>query len=283
MKKVVILLLVLALTASSTISFLPVKANPYMYHEIVSAPAYVKPPNIAISSPKENAFYSINGTVTLSFNVTGPDASNLLTKYLSTVDYKGDWMQNAEHSYRTKNFEEYTPDDFPFFLEFNFKITRIPEGKHSIIINSTGGGGYADMNTLTWYNFDIVGYKVVNFTIDNTPPKITLVHPQNETYEKSDVPLEVTTNERVSLVTFSIDGQDNVTVAENTTLGGLSEGTHNVTVYATDAAGNVGASETLTFFVFVPQPFPTASVAAVSVGSAIMVATGLLVYFKKRR
>jgi len=190
-KKVVALLLVFALTASST-SFLPVKANPYMYHESVSAPAFVKPPNITISSPRENAFYSTNGTITLSFNVTGPDAPNLLTKYLSTVDYKGDWMQDAEHAYRTKNFEEYTPDDFPFFLEFNLNITGIPDGKHSIIINSTGGGGYADMNTLAWYNFDVVANKVVSFTIDSTPPKITLIHPQNENYETPNVPSDST-------------------------------------------------------------------------------------------
>jgi hypothetical protein len=280
--KTVALTLLLALVASSSIIFLPASANPYMYHKDVSVPAYVKPINITLSSPKENAFYSDGSTITLSFNVTGPDASNLLTKYISTVDYRGDWMQNPEHAYRTKNFEEYTPNDFPFFLEFSFNINGVPEGKHSIIINSTGGGGFADMNTLTWYNFNTASLKTVNFTIDSTIPQVALIHPRNETYKSPDVPLDFSLNETVSQVTFSIDGRDNVTLAENTTLTGLSPGTHNVTVYATDMAGNVG-SKTLLFVVSEPERFTTSPVAGVLIGSALVAAAGLLVYLKKRK
>jgi hypothetical protein len=57
-------------------------------------------------------------------------------------------------------------------------------------------------------------------------------------------------------------------------------GVHNVTVYAWDTAGNVGASETITFTV---TPFPTAPVVAASVASIAVVTAGLLVYFKKRK
>lgn len=281
-RKALALCLLLTLIASSAIGFSLVNANPYMNHESVSAPAYVKPISITISSPKENAFYG-SGNVVLSFNVTGPDASNLLTKFLSTVDYKGDWMQTPEHAYRTKNFEAYTPNDFPFFLEFSFTIAGIPEGKHSIIINSTGGGGYADTNTLTWYDFDMASCKVINFTVDSTSPQVTLIHPLNGTYETPDVPLDFVLNEPFSLATFSLDGQDNVTLTENTTLTGLSKGAHNITVYATDMAGNPGASETLLFSVSEPDQFPTELVVAVSIGTIAVAAAGLLVYLKKRK
>jgi len=50
-----------------------------------------------------------------------------------------------------------------------------------------------------------------------------------------------------------LDGQENVTIAGNTTLVGLSSGVHNVTVYACDDAGNVGSLETLTFTVAKPE------------------------------
>jgi hypothetical protein len=281
-RKVVALTLLLALVASSWVGFFRVFGNPYMYHKNVSAPDYVKPINITISSPKENAFYSDGNTIALSFNVTGPDASNLLTKYLSTVDYKGDWMQNPEHAYRTKNFEEYTPNDFPFFLEFNFSLIGVPEGKHSININSTGGGGFADMSTLTWYSFNTGSLKTVNFTIDSTTPEVVLIHPRNETYESPNVPLDFVLDEKVSLITFSIDGRDNLTLAENTTLTALFPGAHNVTVYATDIAGNVGASETSLFEVSEPERFTILPV-AVSAATAAVIAVAAVVYLQKRK
>jgi hypothetical protein len=92
--------------------------------------------------------------------------------------------------------------------------------------------------------------------------------------------LSFSVSEPVSQITYSLDGQENVTVAGNSTLVGLSVGVHNVTVYAWDTAGNVGASETITFTV---TPFPAVPVAAASVASVAVVIAGLLAYFKKRK
>ena len=68
-----------------------------------------------------------------------------------------------------------------------------------------------------------------------------------------------------------------MTVNVNTTLTGLSESDHTVTVYAADDAGNVGASETIYSNIF-PTTLVIASVVTVAVIGII-----LLVYFKKRR
>jgi hypothetical protein len=62
----------------------------------------------------------------------------------------------------------------------------------------------------------------------------------------------------------------------------LTEGEHSLTVYATDYAGNVGATETVTFTVAKPEPFPTATVVA-SAATVAAISAALLVYFKKRR
>jgi len=115
------------------------------------------------------------------------------------------------------------------------------------------------------------------------PPSVSIASPENKTYGTFDVPLNFTVNESGSQITYSLDGQDNVTAAENITLTGLSYGEHNITVYATDIAGNIGASETITFTVAKePDPFPTAIVAVI-VASVAVVGAGLLVYFKKRK
>jgi hypothetical protein len=98
----------------------------------------------------------------------------------------------------------------------------------------------------------------------------------------SDVPLNFEVDKSVSEMKYSLDGQENVTVVGNTTLAGLTNGYHNVTVYAADEAGNSGASETLLFDVELPEPFPTLLIAAASVAAAVLVGVGLLVYFKKR-
>ena len=71
--------------------------------------------------------------------------------------------------------------------------------------------------------------------------------------------------------------QENATINANTTLTGFSESDHNLTVYATDKAGNAGASETIYLNVF-PTTLVIASVVTVTVIGIV-----LLVYFKKRK
>jgi hypothetical protein len=89
---------------------------------------------------------------------------------------------------------------------------------------------------------------------------------------------------------YSLDGRKNITIAGNTTLNGLTTGVHNITVYAKDPSGNIGASETLKFEVS-PESIlaeasgflPTLTVAAVSIVALVSVAAGLLVYHKKHK
>jgi hypothetical protein len=124
---------------------------------------------------------------------------------------------------------------------------------------------------------------LVDFRLDTVFPRI-LLSLENKTYYSSDVPLDFTVNEQVSQIAYNLDGRGNVTIAGNTTLADLYIGLHNVTVYATDIAGNVGVSETIFFNIAQSQePFPVAPVAAASGASVAVVGLGLLVYFKKRR
>ena len=85
---------------------------------------------------------------------------------------------------------------------------------------------------------------------------------------------------------YSIDDQANTTISGNTTLTGLSEGSHSLTLYANDTAGNTGKSEKIYFTVTQQteaDPFPTKlGIVSVLVVVAV-VGVGLFVHFKKRQ
>jgi len=128
----------------------------------------------------------------------------------------------------------------------------------------------------------------INFTIDTTPPIIESFSVENRTYKTTEIPLNFQVNEPTSSIIYCLDNKSNVTIAGNTTLSGLSVGAHNLTVYAWDAVGNIGESQNIDFIAVQeeepkPEPFLIVPVAAVSGAVVILVAFGLLVYFKRCR
>ena len=104
------------------------------------------------------------------------------------------------------------------------------------------------------------------------------------------MPLTFTVNETVSSMGYRLEGQEfeEETIAGNTTLTSLSNGSYRLTVYAEDAAGNAGTSETIYFNVAKEQetePFlnNTTILLAVSLMLvAVVIGVSLLFYFRKR-
>jgi hypothetical protein len=88
-------------------------------------------------------------------------------------------------------------------------------------------------------------YKPIGY--GTVPPKVQVTSPENKTY--SDVTLSFTLNRGVQWIGYSIDNQANVTVQGVTNVTGLSQGAHNITVYANDSLGNMGVSDTIFFSV----------------------------------
>ena len=148
----------------------------------------------------------------------------------------------------------------------NTTLTELADAPHSITVYAT----------------DIFGTEAsakVYFTID-TPPNITILSPQNKTYNATDIPLTFNIDETAPWIGYSLDNQANVTITGNTTLTGLADGAHSITVYANDTAGNTAASETIHFSIAQPaEPFPTWIAAATATG--IIIAAGILIYFTK--
>jgi hypothetical protein len=149
----------------------------------------------------------------------------------------------------------------------NTTLTGLSEGSHNVTVYA------ADL-------IDNIGVShAVQFTVD-FPPNISLLSPQNQTYTSTTISLNFTVNKPVSYISYVLDGLENVTVNGNTTLTALS-GDHNVTVYAVDEAGTVGASETISFSV--DTPFPTALAVAATVTTISVAGACLGIYFRNRR
>jgi len=91
------------------------------------------------------------------------------------------------------------------------------------------------------------------FTPEDTSPVISVLSPENRTYFVKDVPLEYTVNRFFYWTTYSLDGQL-YTDTKNTTLSGLADGTHQLTVYANYTDSNMGETATVWFTVDTTPP-----------------------------
>jgi hypothetical protein len=145
-------------------------------------------------------------------------------------------------------------------------------------------GGY------TFYNLyeimpSAINEEYTSIGYGTVPPVVGVVSPElNKTYVVGNVSLIFTLNKPTVALSYSLDGQANVTIAGNTTLTGLSSGLHNVTVYATDTLGSTGASEIVVFSVAKePESFPTTPVTAGVIAAGTIVSIGFIVYFRKRK
>ena len=117
---------------------------------------------------------------------------------------------------------------------------------------------------------------------DHAPPKITVLSPTNQTYNKSSILLVYSSDKPLNWTSYSLDKQENITINGNSTITALTSGLHNITVFGNDTFGNIGASQSMTFTI-APEPFPTLPAAAVSSALATVISVGLIVYFKKYR
>ncbi len=118
--------------------------------------------------------------------------------------------------------------------------------------------------------------------VDPVAPYIEILLPENKTYGTSSVSLNFTIDEATSWIGYSLDGKENVTIGGNTTIVGLSDGSHDIVVHAKDFAGNNIISEAMYFSIKTQtEPFPILIVAPIVI--ILVVGAALLVFFTKFR
>jgi hypothetical protein len=238
---------------------------------------YPSSTKVRISSPQQNHKYNAS-SILLNFTVEAYES-------IYDVGYSLDGRTVERVNNFTKISEVLAPEIrnlTPNWVRVTFMgslfLSYLSEGKHSVTVYQ----GYQYQN-----RYEVSAYAYVNFTIGDIPPNIQILSPETKVYNTSDVQLNFTVDEPVSQISYSLDGRDNVTVVGNRTLPDLSEGEHNVTVYAIDSGGKVGTSETVAFTIVkepeLPEPFPTALVTTTSIITIVVVSVGLLVYFKKHK
>jgi len=154
-------------------------------------------------------------------------------------------------------------------VEGNSTLLGLPAGSHTVTVYATDAACNTGVS------------EIIYFTVDDTAPVFSVFAPENITYNSAEIQLNFTVSEQVSWIGYSLDSQPKVQIAGNTTLTGLSNGAHNLTVYAQDVAGNMGVSKTVYFRVEIP--FPITPVAVASAATIAVVGVALLVYFRKRK
>ena len=194
-------------------------ANPYTItmddeHNLTAVFMDNTPPTIEIISP-QNIIYSTT-SVDLTF----------------TVNEETSWIAYSLDSQNNITISE------------DIILSGLSEGSHSVVVfaNDTAG------NTGTSY---IVQFFVSITSEDTAPPIITINSPENTSYNTDEITLTFSVNEEPSLKYYSLDGKANVTVVDSTVLSDLSAGEHSLIMYAEDSAGNIGASEVITFTIII--------------------------------
>ena len=96
---------------------------------------------------------------------------------------------------------------------------------------------------------------IINVTyIDEVSPQITVVSPENRTYNTSSVWFNVTLNEDGDWCGYSLDGAANVTMSNTSTTDwyllaeSLSDSSHNITYSCNDTSGNMNSSAVTIYF-----------------------------------
>jgi len=117
------------------------------------------------------------------------------------------------------------------------------------------------------------------------PSDIEVYSPRNQVYYSNEVELGFIAPSRyiyprINFTSFSygLDGQAKVPISGNTTVTGLSWGSHSLVVCGLDTDGNTRSSWTVHFDV----SFPTAWIVTAIAMSAVF-GIGVMVYFKKRK
>ncbi len=150
----------------------------------------------------------------------------------------------------------YQPSMFsPHILTGYADLPKLSEGSHRITVYAT-------------YQFSFItglDNATVFFTInDGSPTALSILVENKTSYLDGVFPLAFNVDEPTSWMGYSLDNFKNVTITGNTTLAGLGVGSHSLTVYANDTAGNMGRSDVVFFedeilSVFTSSPSPQPS------------------------
>jgi parallel beta-helix repeat protein len=240
---------------------------------------------VRLIGANRNIFYA-NNITSWEYGVRFGEDGGYLTDAEKNTFYQNNFIENP------KNVESFVVVTGTNYFD-NGKVGNYYSNFHSVDDQNNDGVNDMPYVMVDYFNdTDFVDHYplVAPFNTSNIrivypdwafPTSVQLVSPTNSTYTSENVTLAFTVNKNPSWMGYSFDGLDNVTIDGNTTMANLPNGPHNVTVSANDTLGNLGVSETVTFTVAVPEPFPTIPILIiVIVAGVVMAGAGFLLYRK---
>jgi HD domain len=118
----------------------------------------------------------------------------------------------------------------------------LPSGPHTVSLYATDPAGNSSGNASA------------SFTIDNTGPVVSFTATPPASSASRTVTVSFTTDDPASVAWCSLDGNAAQACSGSVSYNNLSNGSHSISVYAIDAAGNRGATSTTTFSVLAAAP-----------------------------
>ena len=269
----VALALILALLSSTAVGTLLVN---------VAKANYYPPPSIEIFHPSTAPCIYSNASVPLHVRV------NILPREpdITYIRYSIDGKANVTISNlaRENNVWYWTTTQgvYAHGTAFTAKATmdNLADGKHTFNVYAHYSTG-KEMSTSTEFTVN-TQYK---------PPELVILSPQNQTYTTTEVPLTFTITEPLTFAHCVVDKKlalnESMFLSGNTTLTGLSNGSHTVRLTVGTEKGIMSQTTYFTININDPStnnPDPTIpAVVAGSIGATSAVGFGIVVYFKKRK
>jgi N-acetylneuraminic acid mutarotase len=195
------------------------------------------------------------GTIAPTVQITSPENKTYIQTSLDfTVSRVTEWVGYSIDNQPNVTITTETP------------LTNLHQGTHNVTIYANDSlGNMGSSNT-------------VHFSIDTQPPNITIITPQDRSYDSTDIQLTYTVNENVTYLAYSLDGQEREVIAGNVTLPALTNGVHTLILYATDDVGNSGQI-TVSFNI---APFPIVLLVAL-IAIAVIVVSGGYLFVKRKK
>ena len=254
---------------------------------VVAPDNKTKPPTIQFFC--ENNTKSRTNYLSIPSYISVGDSSTAQSRRLEEIYYKADWLSSNTTIYKfivsiydSSNYKP--PNPTITHLSTTINLTDVPEGNHRITLYANETGYYRSSKYSSsandtfnyYYDFKIIGSSTLNFSVDTIAPVISSISIENKTYYSANLPLSFLVDDKSSQLQYSIDNQSNVTLTSNTTLAGLTDGSHTLTIFATDSFGNIGI-EAVTFTVT-----PFSITIAVASAIALVVGIGIALFLIKR-
>ncbi len=297
MKRAFAFSLILALLVSALAGALLVKSATANFIGL-EAP-HIKSAKILVEKPLNSSICKAsNVDVRFSFELSGsipsPDGQkhyiggvyppNIKSSIMCFLDGRLVWQRNELDSLGSFHFAFSLPELSPESHSLNFRSETSGDFFYGTYSSDPLWGGWS------WDRVNSLHSScAVFFTAEAPPPVIQILSvTQQQVFDGSDVPLSFSVSKPADWLGYSLDCHNNVTVSGNLTLGGLSQGSHNLVVYATYVYGQTGKSLVRYFIVAKSSPsfsapFPLLWIDTTILASVAIVAFGLVAYFVRRK